>query len=199
MQHVIPKRSLASIAGLVATGALTLIGSSGAAAQSSQSADAARQSSRSAMESPARPETQYTWSAQLVAFDAASNTLTARAMLVPDPEKNDLAALRAGDDAVLTWSGISSGVGVRAIERGSASSFDRMTMPVEFVGSELDGRYVSFKVPIPSSDAAALAQLGAGAYVTATSPMRARSANESVISIRPYNADSARASAAGGS
>jgi hypothetical protein len=87
---------------------------------------------------------------------------------------------------VLTWSGLSTAAGVRAIERGNKSSFDRMTMPIEFVASELDGRYVSFKVPIPAKGAAAIGKLSPGMYVTATSPLRAKSAADAVTSIRPY-------------
>jgi hypothetical protein len=129
----------------------------------------------------------YTWSAELVAFDAASNTITVKAMLVSNPQATDLSALSAGDRAVLTWSGLSTAAGVRAVERGNESSFDRMTMPIEYVSSELDGRYVSFKVPIPVKDAGAIAKLTPGTYVTATSPLRAKSAAEAVAAIRPYN------------
>jgi hypothetical protein len=132
----------------------------------------------------------YTWSAELVTFDATSNTVTVKAPLVSNPERNDTAALHAGDRAVLTWSGLSTAAGVRAIERGNRSSFDRMTMPIEFVASELDGRYVSFKVPIPAKDAAAIGKLSPGVYVTATSPLRAKSVADAVTSIRPYSVTS---------
>ena len=104
-----------------------------------------------------------------------------------NPEATDLSALRAGDRAVLTWSGLSMAAGVRAVQRGDTSSFDRMTMPIEFVSSELDGRYVSFKVPIPAKAAAAIAKLSPGAYVTATSPLRAKTAAEAVTEMRPYS------------
>ena len=77
--------------------------------------------------------------------------------------------------------------GVRAVERGNTSSFDRMTMPIEYVSSELDGRYLSFKIPIPTKDAPAIAKLSPGAYVTATSPLRAKGASDAVTAIRPYS------------
>jgi hypothetical protein len=88
---------------------------------------------------------------------------------------------------MLTWSGISWGSGVRAVERGNTSKFDRMTMAVEFVASELDGRYVSFKVPVPAPHGAAIAKLKPGSYVTGTSPWRATTPAEAVISIKPYS------------
>jgi hypothetical protein len=133
----------------------------------------------------AAPES-YTWSAELVAFDKASNTVTVKQRLVEAPEVANMTALRPGDKAMLTWSGISTAAGIRAIERGEKSSFDRMTMPVELVGTEHDGRYVSFKVAIPAGDAAAIERVQPGQWVTATSPHRPRDAKEAVSSIRPY-------------
>jgi hypothetical protein len=62
-----------------------------------------------------------------------------------------------------------------------------MTMPIEYVSSELDGRYLLFRVPIPAKDAAAMAKVKVGTYVTATSPLRAKSAGEAVVSIKSYN------------
>jgi hypothetical protein len=131
-----------------------------------------------------QPQT-YEWSAELVAFDQATNTVTVKARLVEtaDPATD----IEAGERAVLTWSGISTAAGVRDIEPGSQSSYDRMTLPVELVGSELDGRYVTFKVPIPADDADALAGLSPGQWVTATSPHLPQNASEAVSSIRSYN------------
>jgi hypothetical protein len=169
----------AKLSAAAAAAILTGVGMLGAGPLTAQSAKAAT-------EAPAKADETYTWSAELVAFDAASNTLTVKAPLVSNPERTNLAALHAGDRAVLTWSGLSTAAGVRAIERGDKSSFDRMTMPIEFVSSELEGRYVSFKVPIPAKDAAAIGKLTPGMYVTATSPLRAKSAADAVTSIRPY-------------
>ncbi len=172
------KLSVTAVAGVLATGIFILFGAGSLAAQSARSAAA----------SSGKTGETYTWSAELVAFDAASNTVTVKAVLVSNPERTDLSVLHAGDHAVLTWSGLSTAAGVRAIERGNTSSFDRMTMPIEYVSSELDGRYVSFKVPIPAAGAAAIGNLRPGTYVTATSPLRAKSAVDAVTSIRPYSA-----------
>jgi hypothetical protein len=168
---------VAAIAGVLAFGVLALVGASTAVGQSDKSHP----------ESSDQAEAIYAWSAELVAFDEASNMVTVRAMLVSNPEETDLSALRAGDRAVLTWSGLSTAAGVRAVQRGTTSSFDRMTMPIEYVSSEHDGRYVSFKVPIPAKDAGAIAKLSPGAYVTATSPLRAKSPTDAVSAIRPYS------------
>jgi hypothetical protein len=178
----ISKNGIAAIAALVVSGALALAGPGTASAQSKA------QSDKSAAESPARAGETYNWSAELVAFDAPSNTVTVKATMVSNPEATDFSTLHAGDRAVLTWSGLTLAAGVRAVQRGNTSSFDRLTMPIEFVSAEPDGRYVTFKVPIPAKDAAAIAKLNPGAFVTATSPLRAKSAAEAVAAIRPYNA-----------
>jgi len=125
----------------------------------------------------------YTWSAELVAFDRAANTVTVKSRLVS--EAPNVTGLKAGDAAVLAWSGVATADGVRSIERGSKSTSDRMAMPVVFVASE-DGRDVSFKVPIPAQDSAVLGKVQPGQWVTATSPQRPKSAKEAVISIAPY-------------
>jgi hypothetical protein len=148
-------------------GLLALTGASGSAAEAPDAAS-------------------YTWSAELVAFDKANNTVTVKSLLLDRSSAADLERLRAGDRAMLTWSGLSAAAGIRAIESGNDSSYDRMTMPVEFVSTELDGRYVSFKVPIPAADAAAIERLSPGAWLTATSPHRPKDSTEAVSSIRPY-------------
>jgi hypothetical protein len=126
----------------------------------------------------------YTWSAELVAVDTAANTVTVKSRLVEEAGK--VADLEPGDAAMLTWTGLNIAAGIRALERGTKSSYDRMTMPVEYVSSELDGRYIVFEVPIPAGDAAAIQMLEPGAWVTATSPHLPKDKTEAVTSIRPY-------------
>ena len=135
----------------------------------------------------ARSQQTYTWSADLEAYDAGSHTVTLRAMLYSDADAPDKGALKAGDRVTLTWSGLSTGAGIRAIERGTNTKYDRMTMPVEFVATELDDRYVSFKLPVPAKDGDALAKLKPGDYVTVTSPLKAKSPDDVVMAIRDYN------------
>jgi len=133
---------------------------------------------------PASEEPTYVWSAELVAFDKATDTVTVKARLVSEAPR--VAGLKAGDAAVLAWSGVSTAAGVRAVERGTKSRYDHMTLPVEYVSSEENGRVVSFKVPIPPKDAAAIERLQPGQYVTATSAQQPKSAKEAVAAIRPY-------------
>jgi hypothetical protein len=129
----------------------------------------------------------YTWSAQLVAFDKAANTVTLKARVVTNTDAQQTAQLHPGDAAMLTWSGLSFGSGVRAVVPGTKSPFDRLTMPIEYVSSEMDGRYVSFKVPIPAQDVAAMEKLASGAWVTVTTPQRPANIAQVVTHIRRYD------------
>jgi hypothetical protein len=128
----------------------------------------------------------YTWSAELVALDEQARTATVQSRLVSDAEV-DFDSLDSGDRVTLTWSGINTAAGVRRITDGAAPPDDLLTLPIEFVSSELEDRYVRFKVPVPSDDLAKLKALSPGQYVTATSPRRAANWEEAVADVRPYS------------
>ena len=82
---------------------------------------------------------------------------------------------------------IRTAAGVRRVTEGPAPKDDWLTLPVEFVCTELDGRYIRFSVPVPSDDLAKIASLSAGQWITATSPRRAARNEEAVVDVRPYN------------
>lgn len=132
----------------------------------------------------ATPQT-YTWSAELVAFDKATLTATVRSYVVGHG-KLDLTNLKEGDTAILTWSGaFSAASGVRTIAAGTMAK-DRFTMPVEFVSTERDNRYVTFRVQIPAEHAAAIEALEPGQWVTATSAHAPADVKSTVSAIRSY-------------
>ncbi|HUQ51218.1 MAG TPA: hypothetical protein VM692_03285 [Gammaproteobacteria bacterium] len=128
----------------------------------------------------------YTWSAELVALDEQARTLTVQSRLVSDSAV-DFDSFDSGDRLMLTWSGLNTAAGVRRLTEGAAAEADELTLPVEFVSPELDGRYVRFKVAVPSDDLAKLKAVQPGQYVTATSPRRASRWEEAVVDVRPYN------------
>ena len=128
----------------------------------------------------------YTWSAELVAVDENAGTVTVQSSLVGHPAV-DLDGLDGGDRVTLTWSGIRTAAGVRRVTEGPAPTDDWLTLPVEFVSTELDGRYIRFSVPVPSDDRAKVASLSPGQWITATSPRRAARNEEAVVDMRPYN------------
>jgi hypothetical protein len=126
----------------------------------------------------------YTWSAELVARD--DRTITVQSRLVSDA-KIDFDSLDGGDRVTLTWSGINTAAGVRRITAGAAPAEDWLTLPIEFVSSEIDNQYVRFKVAVPKEALAKLEAVQPGQYVTATSPRRAARFEEAVVDVRPYN------------
>ncbi len=128
----------------------------------------------------------YTWSAELVSVDQNARTVTVQSALVSNAEV-DFGRLDPGDRVTLTWSGIRTAAGVRRVASGGAPEADSLTLPIEFVSSELDSRYIRFTVPVPSDDLAKLASLMPGQWITATSPLRAANYEEAVVKMRPYN------------
>jgi hypothetical protein len=128
----------------------------------------------------------YTWSAELASVDENARTVTVQSPLVGDAEI-DLGRLDRGERVTLTWSGITMAAGIRRVTEGTAPEADWLTLPVEFVSAEHDGRCIRFTVPVPSDDLAKLAALAPGQWITATSPRRARRHEEAVAEMRPYN------------
>ena len=96
---------IAVIASVAATGALAVLGVGESAAQYAHSIP----------DSSDKPDATYLWTAELVAFDEPSNTVTVTAMLVTNPEATDISALQPGDRAVITWYGLWTAAGVRAV------------------------------------------------------------------------------------
>jgi hypothetical protein len=127
----------------------------------------------------------YTWSAELVSTDQQARTATVQARFVNNPDV-DFDALEPGDRVTLVWSGINIAAGVRRITDGAAQAEDRLTLPIEFVSTEIDDQYVRFKVPIPADDLAKVASLSAGQWITGTSPHRAANWEEAVVNLRLY-------------
>ena len=128
----------------------------------------------------------YTWSAELVAVNEQSRTITVQSRLVSNADV-DFNSFEGGDRVNLVWSGINTAAGVRRISKTLPPEEDRLTLPIEFVSAELDNQYVRFKVPVPSDELAKLASLSPGQWVTGTSPRRAANWEEAVAHLRPYN------------
>ena len=129
----------------------------------------------------------YTWSAELVALDESAGTAVVRSRTVNHANLEALAELPDGDRVTITWSGLTWGSGIRSITRGTASEADRFNLPAEFVSSEMDGQYVTFRVPVPEEALAKISSVEPGAWVTLTSPHRPAGWDEAVVDARPYN------------
>ena len=131
----------------------------------------------------------YSWSGELVAFDAGTRTITVKSRVVGDQALAELPTFKAGDRIVLTWSGFDTYADAvsRAVRFDAGKSWsDRFTFPVEFVAYESPRQYVTFKFQVPQASVSPVAALKPGEWVTATSRHRPASETEAIASVRPY-------------
>jgi hypothetical protein len=131
----------------------------------------------------------YQWSGELVSFDDGTNIATIKARLVDQEAVADLKRFKAGDRVNLVWSGYDKYAD--AIRRVLTSSADRkgherFLLPAELVSTETPNQYVTLRLRVPESQAAALKPLKPGEWVTVTSSHRASRDADAVLSIRPY-------------
>jgi hypothetical protein len=86
----------------------------------------------------------YSWSAELVALDEATHTVTVKSPVVSD-EAGAVPVFNSGDHVTVLWSGLHDRVsGIRRVVRQGELQGERFAMPVQFVSAEKDGRHVSF-------------------------------------------------------
>jgi hypothetical protein len=136
-----------------------------------------------------KPNDTYTWSAELVSFDPGSRMITLKSHVDGAAAVEGLDQLKDGDPITLTWVGLSWGAGIRGVARGHESSAqsDALILPAEFVGTELDDQYVTYRLPIPASAVSKIQALKPGDWVTATSPRHSSDPSAAVMAIRGYN------------
>ena len=129
----------------------------------------------------------YEWSAKLVSYDAASHTAVMQAMVESYVRVDGLDKLADGDRLILTWTGRYWAAGIRGLDKNPELTPSSLSLPVEFVATEHDGRYVDFRIPVPESARSLLAGMEPGERVTGTSPRMATDWARGVISLREYN------------
>lgn len=134
-------------------------------------------------------EGTYTWHSELVELDKDAGTAAFKARILSYAEIDDFASFAAGDRISLTWSGINDRAdGLRAVKAEFRFVEDaRFTMPAEFVSTEHDDRYLTFRLPISAEGIEAIASLEPGEWVTLTSPHAAEHPDQVVVHARPYN------------
>ncbi len=168
------EKSRNAIAGTFVVAALLLIGGAwvqGALAAGDQKAHA-----------------DFRWSAELVSFDSGSNMLTLKSRMETYADRKALDRFSKGQAVTLTWTGMTWGAGIRAVApRGQAvASPEALTLPAEFVGTELDDAYVVYRVAVPAGSAAHIAGLKPGDWVTGVSPRHASDPHAAVVDVRPF-------------
>jgi len=139
----------------------------------------------------------YSWSGELVGFDANSRTITVKSRVVGDQALKDLPHFKAGERIVLTWSGFDTYADaiLRAVRYDATRKWNEpFTFPVEFVAYESPRQYVTFKFQVPAGGTEPLKSVKPGEWVTATSKHRASNETEAITAVNAYTASASRAS-----
>src|SRR5688572_16385636 len=139
----------------------------------------------------------YTWSGELVGFDASGRTITMKSRVVGDQALKELPQFKAGDRIVLTWSGFDTYADAisRAVRYDAAKKWSEPFMfPVEFVAYESPRQHVTFKFQVPAASGDAIKSLKPGEWVTATAKHRPSSEAEAITAVIAYTASAARTS-----
>jgi hypothetical protein len=139
----------------------------------------------------------YSWSGELVGFDATSRILTVKSRVVGDQALADLPQFKAGDRIVLTWSGFDTYADAisRAVRYDTGRKWSEpFTFPVEFVAYESPRNYLTFKFQVPTGSVEALKSVKPGEWVTATSRHRPSSEAEAITAVNAYTATAPRSS-----
>ena len=139
----------------------------------------------------------YSWSGELVGFDANGRTVTVKSPVFGDQATAELPRFNPGERIILTWSGYDTYADAisRAVRFDAGKKWNEpFTFPVEFVAYESPRRYLTFKFQVPAGSVEALKSLKPGEWVTATSRHRPSSETEAITAVNAYTASSSRIS-----
>jgi hypothetical protein len=137
----------------------------------------------------------YSWSGELVGFDAGGRTMTVKTRVVGEQAVAELPQFKSGDRIVLTWSGFDTYADAvsRAVRYDASKKWNQpFTFPVEFVA--YDRQYVTFKVQVPAASVESLTPIKPGEWVTAISRHRPTTEADVITTVHAYAASAARPS-----
>jgi hypothetical protein len=133
----------------------------------------------------------YSWSGELVTFDANTRTMTVKSRVVADHARDEMPKFKAGDKIIVTWSGFDMySDGISRVVRYDATKkwSDPFTFPVEFVTYEEPRQYVTFKFQVPAGSVDAVKSLKPGEWVTGIARHRPSSEAEAITTVHAYTA-----------
>ena len=139
----------------------------------------------------------YSWSGELVGFEANARTITVKSRVVGEQALTELPHFKSGDRIVLTWSGFDTYADAisRAVRYDAAKKWkEPFTFPVEFVAYESPRQYVTFKFQVPAGSVETIKSVKPGEWVTAISRHRPSNETEAITAVNPYTASASRAS-----
>jgi hypothetical protein len=133
------------------------------------------------------PGETYEWSARLVSFDEATNTAVMQARVESYAKIDRLDEFTDGDRLILTWTGLNWAAGIRNLAEDPELTPKTLSLPVEFISAENDGRYVNFRIPVPPDAVTTIAGFEPGTRVTGVSPKMATERETAILTLRHYN------------
>jgi len=144
-------------------------------------------SAAGATQSTAKDSNTYTWFGELVSLDNTALTVKAR---VAYPEAiAELKQFKPGERVWVMWSGVldySDAVRqIRQAEPGHKID-EKLVLPAELVSTEAVNQYVTLRITVPESSAAAIRAVKPGEWVTVTSRHRPATESEAVVAVAPY-------------
>jgi len=149
-----------------------LAGCASAFAQTAASTPAAAPAARVAP-AAAAPATSFRWYAEVVSFDAATRTLTAKAAAEPHVAARTT-ALRSGDRVVLAWTAFKGDAdAVRYVAADTAMAAESgYLVRATFISADAAGKTVTFATTVPATVAATLGTAKSGTPVRVAAPLR---------------------------
>ena len=130
----------------------------------------------------------FSWSAELVALDESSKTLTVKASGFGEHLAADFSRLKTNERIMLRWSGYDTYADsiVRGLRAEEVKATDKFVFPVEFVSFDADRKFITFKVAVPEISLPSIKMLKPGEWVTATSPHGPTARTTPISTVRPY-------------
>ena len=143
-------------------------------------------SAAGAAQSTAKDSGTYTWFGELVSIDKTALTVKAR-MAYPEAVA-ELKQFKPGERVWVIWSGVLDySDAVRQIRHAEPGTIDdKLVLPAELVSTEAANQYVTLRIAVPESSAAAIRAVKPGEWVTVTSRHRPATDSEAVVAVAPY-------------
>ena len=137
---------------------------------------------------PKTADAAYRWHGELVSLDDAGKALTVKSRLVSNAAAESAAALEAGDDIVITWSGFEDRTdGIRAVERDSGLWGDGgFLLQAKLVETDAARRYLTFSVEPPADRISELRAMTRGSWATLSSHHRPAAGKTPVLTVDAY-------------
>ena len=131
----------------------------------------------------------FTWSGELVSFDAIAKSMTVKSRVAYQEAISELTHFKAGDHVWVVWSGNHDySDAVRQVRRADTGRTidDPLVLPAELVSTEAPNQYITIRVKLPESALAAITTVKPGQWITVTSRHRPSTDADAVVAVRPY-------------